>query len=283
MRASFWALAASAALASMLGAAPPVAASPIVVSPSNMGNWAFDNRDGSDVIGANATATAAMVTGPGSPPLGVGSANLATGNGAVGGDGAAELRNTGYVGTLISQITALGYSTYMTQNNGQQFPYLGLTINFTGGTSVDDIFFFEPPYQTPGSGNALLPNQGATVLNQWQTWDALAGGWWDNNGMCNPGTGVDSLANCLGSFYGSAVIVNAASGLGGVRFDVGFASGTDVFNGYVDNFTVGINNVNTTYDFEPASAPVPEPSTLVIISAAVLSLLFFAMRRQAVV
>ncbi len=81
----------------------------------------------------------------------------------------------------------------------------------------------------------------------------LSGGWWDNNGNCNEGTGVESLSACLGAAFSTATIVNTADGLGGVRFDVGFAGDTDVFNGYVDNFTIGINNVNTTYNFDPSS------------------------------
>ncbi len=137
-----------------------------------MGSWAFDNRDVNGIVGANPTGQGAMVSGPGAPPIGTGSAQLATGNGAAGGDGAEELRSTGYAGTLLSSLTALSYSTYVTANNGQQFPYFGLMISLTGGSTVDDIIFFEPPYQTPGTGNSGLPNQGATALNTWQTWNA---------------------------------------------------------------------------------------------------------------
>ncbi len=240
-------------------------AATIVVSPGSMGSWSFDNRDVNGILGANPTGVGGIVIGPGAPPLGAGSAQLATGNGTVGGDGTEELRNTSYAGTLISHLTALSYSTYVTQNNGQQFPYLGLMVNFTGGATVDDILFFEPPYQTPSSGNVNLPDQGATALNQWQTWNALKGGWWDNAGLCSPGTGVESLATCLGSNFNTTTIVNSA-GLGGVRFNVGFASDIDQFNGYVDNFTIGISSVNTTFDFDP-DATVPEPSSLAILAA----------------
>jgi hypothetical protein len=42
----------------------------------------------------------------------------------------------------------------------------------------------------------------------------------------------------LSAYEGIGVtIVNRSDGLGGVNFGVGFASPTDVFNGYVDNFT----------------------------------------------
>ena len=116
-----------------------------------------------------------MVTGPDTPPLGTGSANLATGNGVTGGEGAEILSNSGYAGTALSSLTALSYSTYDTLNNGQQFPYLSLEISL--GTTIKgnsyDQLFFEPPYQTATTGNPSLPNQGATALNTWQSWNAL--------------------------------------------------------------------------------------------------------------
>jgi len=45
-----------------------------------------------------------------------------------------------------------------------------------------------------------------------------------------------------------------------------------IFNGYVDNVTIGTTAGTTTYDFEPA--PVPEPTTL--IAGALLLLPFGA-------
>src|ERR1019366_2417539 len=100
----------------------------VVVDPYNMGNWAFANSDANGTVGDNPTGSGAMVVGPGTPPLGVGSADLATGNGTSGGDGAEILSNTGYANVPLSAITTLSYSTYVTSNNGQQFPYLQLAI-----------------------------------------------------------------------------------------------------------------------------------------------------------
>lgn len=163
----------------------------VLVTPANMNGWSVNSRDSSGAVNSNPGAVGAMVTGPAAPPLGTGSAQLAAGNGTAGGDGAEELSTAGYTGVALSSITSLTYWTYDTKNNGSQFPYLTLAISYTGASSPD-ILFFEPPYQTPTSGNGSLPNQGATQMNQWQPWNALAGGWWsDNSG--NAGTGVEPL------------------------------------------------------------------------------------------
>jgi hypothetical protein len=133
-------------------------------------------------------------------------------------------------------------------------------------------FFFEPPYQTPLAGNPSLPNQGVTVMNQWQSWNALEGGWWNNNGDFNAGVsepgapGVNSIAAYLALSGNSDVTIS------GINLRVGYASATDNFNGYVDAFTIGTSAEKTTFDFE--AVPVPEPTTM--IAGALLLLPFGA-------
>ena len=256
------------AAAGMIVAFASDAGATVVVSPSNMNGWTFNSRDSSGNINPNPGSTGSIVTGPGTPPLGVGSANLTAGNGTSGGDGSEELSTTAYNGIKVSDLTSLSYATYDVTNNGQQFPYLSISVllNPLDPTSTDK-FFFEPPYQTPSTGNASLPDQGATAMNTWQTWNALTGGWWDNNGMCNPGTGVTSLSTCLASFP-DATIVTDPYGLGGIGFNVGFADPTDQFIGYIDDFTIGVSGLDTTYDFDPS--PVPEPRSIALLAAALL-------------
>jgi len=231
-----------------------VQASVVVVSPSDMNGWSFLTTDNNGDPAPGNGNTAQMVTGPATPPLGTGSAQLATAPGQ--GDTSAQILTTLYNGIALSSLTSLSYSTYDTVNNGQQFPYLKISLN------NGDALFFEPPYQTPSSGNPSLPNQGATVINQWQTWNAFAGGWWNNNGDFNPGTtegstlGVDSLSAYL------ALSGNSGVTIAGISLRVGYASADDNFNGYVDNVTIGTTMGMTTYDFESA-APVPEATTMI--------------------
>jgi hypothetical protein len=258
---------------------PSVAiAGTVVVTAANPDGWAFDNRDVNGVV--ISPTTGSYVTGPATPPLGTGSANLNTGNGTTGGDGGSELRNSNYAGVLLSSITALSYSTYVTQNNGQQFPYLNLTISTTGGTVADDKLYFEPPYQTPTTGNPSLPNQGPTALNTWQTWNVFTGGLYDElDPNSGPGTGVESLSY-FESLYPNATLVNAGS-LGGIRFNVGYGDPTDQFNGNVDAFTIGVDGANTTFDFEASAVgAVPEPSTWVMMILGFAGLGFMAYRQK---
>jgi hypothetical protein len=223
-----------------------------------MGSWAAQARDpsGTPVPLGDPYCNGAVnfVTGPASPPLGVGSAELKTGNGTTGGDCSAELRNSAYSGAKLSALTALSYWTYDVSNNGQQFPYLELNINQNGtGSTPDDELFFEPPYQSVGNGGADCASQAVTVMNKWQQWDALHGCWWSNS-QNNQGTSTESLADYL-ALHPNATIVNSSTG-GGVHLVVGFASPTDQFDGNVDAFRIATSSSDTTYDFEP-NLPTP--------------------------
>ena len=230
----------------------------VVVRPSAMHDWAVQTRDsnGTPVTpGTCANGAVNFVTNPTAPPMGVGSAELRTGNGTTGGDCSAELRNSGYNGVKLSSLTSLNYWTYDVVNNGSQFPYLELNISTTGGTTPDDALFFEPPYQQSGNGGACA-NQAVTARNTWQRWDAFNGCWWSNNGTLNPGTGTGTLADYLVA-YPNATIVNTSTA-GAVHLVVGFASPTDQFVGNIDAFTIGVLGSETTYNFEPN---LPSPTS----------------------
>jgi hypothetical protein len=243
------------------GIAPTVSsAATIDVTPTSMGDWAFDTRDAGGGIIAN---TGSMVTGPAGQPLGTGSANLITPGGT--GDTGSELRNTGYVGTALSSITALSYSTYATSWNGQQLPYLVLYV------SSGNRLWFEPTYS---------PSQGAVALNTWQTWNALSGNWYEDAGPGHPGVAnVVSWSTILAANLGVTLVNQSGNGLGGVRISDGFASAGQTFNENVDAFTIGISGQNTTFNFDPAAA-TPLPAALPLFATGLGALGLLGWRRK---
>jgi CSLREA domain-containing protein len=218
----------------------------LVVYPPNQNGW---------VIDTSGTATATFVHGPATPPLGVGSGQLSVGSD---GESAAQFRQTNFNGTPLSDLTALSYSTYTSNDTtpqpvGDQTVYIIINTDRDGNGTLDTLLFFEPEYQH-GYTNAV-PDQGDNVLNTWQTWNARGGGWYaidPANGdpvFAGPGSNVEPLNNFITAFP-AALIHNASSG--SVRLVAGFGAGSwDNFVGNVDNVNIGVNSTNTTYDFEP--------------------------------
>jgi hypothetical protein len=227
------------------------------VTPSNMHGWTLNSFDdnGSIVTSGPYAGTAQMVTGPAIPPLGTGSAHLATPVGF--GDGAAAIATESFDGRALSSITSLSYSAYDVTNNGQQFPYLAVSVATGDPNNPTDTLFFEPPYQTPSTGNSSLADQGDTVQNVWQTWNAYVGGFWDNNGVAGPGTGVEPLSAFLAAYPDATIASSGFPGLGGIALQVGFGSNGETEDGYVDDFSIGFGGSVTDYNFDPSGVPLP--------------------------
>jgi hypothetical protein len=224
----------------------------VVVTDANPSGWAFQVTS-PDGIGEYQE--------PAPHKLGQGSAYLFTGTH---GDESARLRNSNYNGTALSSLTKLKYCTFVKQWNGQQAPYLILNVDTNNDGTVDEQLFFEPPYQTPTSGNPSLPDQGSVALNTWQCWDAFNGGWYGINADTgeptygSPGiaTGSDPGVLPLSGYiatHPNAVIRNTTKG--GIQVLSGFASETDVFESYVDAFTIGTTTGCSTFDFEKFDTP----------------------------
>jgi uncharacterized repeat protein (TIGR01451 family) len=253
----------------------------LVVYPGNLQGWQPVTVPGSQPAPAT-TPSVNFVNGPGTPPLGTGSAQLSVGSD---GDAAAELRHPGYAGTTLptptptpdpeigpitypateSELTALTYSTYVQQpGSGGQAPYIILRMDYDNNGTQDDLLFYEPVYQT----SDFCPSnpQPGVATGEWQTWDALNGCWWSLNGTAGatPGSGVKPL-RVIGVDQPNAKIVNAPDASGGVRIVAGFgALAWDNFIGNVDNFQIGVGedpdtgpNI-TIYDFEAGAPPVEE-------------------------
>jgi hypothetical protein len=252
-----------------------------VVTPGNMQGWSFFSLDDT-FDGPQVGSIGAMVSGPATPPLGTGSAELSTITG--GGGGGVGITTGAFDGTLLSSITSLSYQAYNFANNGQQFPYLALNVNLNDGSGNQDTLFFEPPYQTTATGGPGVVNQETPGMNQWQSWNAGIGSFWDNNNVL--GTGGYGLVGSLAAFeatFPNATIADSAapfSMIDGITLQVGFASDGETFTGYVDDVTIGTATGTTTYDFEPAA--VPEPATMMIFVAGALLLPLRMLRKNCV-
>lgn len=234
----------------------------VTVYPADFDGWQLTTSDGDP--GAP-PPSAVFEPGPATPPLGDGSLEFRI---SPAGSDDAQARNTQFSGTLLSSLTALGYSTYVEQNNGGtsgtagsggQAPYIILNVDYDNNGTTDDLLFFEPLYQDA----SFFPSnpQGPVALNTWQTWDALNGGWYSVFGTAGsgPGTNVKPLSTFFDPALGGdadARIVNSSTGSGGLRIVTGFGGLMDWSNfiGNVDNVTVDSSAdtmPSTTYDFEP--------------------------------
>ncbi|WP_035957854.1 PEP-CTERM sorting domain-containing protein [Bryobacter aggregatus] len=236
-------------------------AATLVVDPNNPQGWTYGKSLTSD-------GSVKLVVGPDIPPLGSGSLNLNSGT-----DGSL-LTYAGinsYDGLLLSDLQGLSYSTYGTSWNGAQLTYLKIWIDWNGDGTSDDALYFEPEYQRPDYSN-LIPNQGAPVLDQWQTWNVFAGGFWTDFDF-GPGANVNTLSNYL-ALHPNAKLATDKD-YGAIRFTVGAASPGDVFNAYIDNVTITFSGNSTTFDFEG----VPEPGSWALMGAG-LALLMQRIRSQ---
>lgn len=216
----------------LFGLVPVLSAATSVIKPSNMQGWAF--------VQESATGSGSMVSGPGSPPAGTGSANLIVTN-ATGGE---IIGKFGYAGTPLANLTTLTYWTYRTSGTAALAPSLQLVVDYDltdGNTSYQGRLVFEP-YLTGTS-----PSTGV-----WESWNPLTGDGWfatgaPGNSLCTMGSPC-TLADVLGSY--SNVGIHATPAFGAVLFKAG-SGWTGGFNGNVDNFTIGISGTDDTYDFEP--------------------------------
>ena len=222
----------------------------VAVNPTHMEGWEF--------MLTSATGVGEFVDGPETPPLGAGSVRLSTG---AHGYLSAQLRNRLFHGAKLGELTALAYTTFATKWDGQTLPYIVLNVDLNGDGVFnlvdDDLLFFEPAYQAPATGNPALSDQGPALLNTWQYWNALAGGWWSLHGIAaaTPGNGVKSLPHYLAAQPG-ATIINAHDGAGGVRLVMGFGGEQDEFDGHVDAFAVGLLDAGVIYSFMPGPATI---------------------------
>ena len=181
--------------------------------------------------------TATFRTGPATPPLGVGSLEFSTARGS----DKVQAFNFDYVGTPLSLIDAIGYSTYRSAGSLQQVAAINIVVDFNGPDAAGGFttLVFEPVYNT---------DQSAVESGKWQTWDAFNGGnaiWWSSKAI--PGV-------CASSCYVSWSDILAANPnatiMGG--FGINQGSGNPGLTTAVDALAIGVSGATTTYNFEPS-------------------------------
>jgi hypothetical protein len=174
-------------------------------------------------------------TGPATPPSGIGSYEMVTPTGA----DKATLFNFDHIGTSLSAIDKIGYSTYRTTGDAPQVTALNIQVDINGaGPGGFTTLVFEPIYNT---------NQGALVSGQWQTWDAFAGGsavWWSSNPI-NVAPDRDTFVTwqSIVDNNPNAVIVGG--------FGLNQGSGNPALLASSDNLSIGYGGSCFTYNFEP--------------------------------
>lgn len=191
------------------------------------------------VLYTRAAGNGAFRTGPATPPIGVGSLELVTPTGA----DKVTLFNYDHVGTPLSDIDAISYSTYRTAGELQQVAALNIQVDVNGDAPGGfTTLVFEPVYNT---------GQGAVVSGEWQDWDAYSGGqaiWWSSNpipGAPNRDTFVPW--STIVALNPEAVVVGG--------FGVNQGSGNPALTTAVDALALGYGGDTFTYNFDPFEVP----------------------------
>ncbi len=199
------------------------------VTPSNLGIWSYQVSNTGSVVFDNTAK------------VGLGSVRLFSGSQ---GNSFAAITSTNFVGTDLNQITKFDFSTFG-KTGTPNSPKVDLDINTQCGP---DRLTFKPENQNAGAQQ-----------NVWQDWVGLNGVWASslfpnsfNSGTISQYSAFIQQPQACNS--SNATIINRPDSSGGLRFDIGPGSSSDVFDGNVDNFTIGISGSDTTYDFDPDSA-----------------------------
>jgi hypothetical protein len=196
--------------------------------PTN--NWVLYTRN---------AGAGAFRTGPATPPLGAGSLELTTPTGA----DKVYLFNYDHVGTALSDVEALGYSTYRSAGNDQQDTAMNIEVDVNGAAPGGfTTLVFEPVYNA---------GQGAVVSGQWQTWDAYQGGnaiWWSSNPI--PGApNRDTFVSW------NTILANNADAVIAGGFGLNQGSGNPGLTAASDALTIGHGGTTTVYNLEPLTGP----------------------------
>jgi parallel beta-helix repeat protein len=215
---------------------PPSPTNTVVTASSMTATgWLFYN-DENDTIDPT---LGSFVTGPGTPPLGTGSAQI-----SVTGTQRRNLATYQFSGTPLADIATLRFRTYNPSagNGGSatRSAYLNFNVDFDGSDTWQKRLYF-------------VPSQNGTVLQDtWQEWDAInfGGALWGYSGATwpitgQPGTTLKTWSQILSDYPGIRMRVTDSF--------VGLRVGEPYANGYtedIDSFTFGTNSALTIFNFE---------------------------------
>jgi parallel beta-helix repeat protein len=206
----------------------------------NMQGWLFYN-DETDTVD---NTLGSFVTGPTSPPLGSGSAQI-----SVTGTQRRNLATYQFANTSLASITELKYSTYNpSTGNGeavgsQRSGYLQFNVSFDGNDTWQRRLVYVP------SANSTV------TQDAWKEWDAIAGGTaqWSYSGATWPVTGEPGTTaktwNQILVDYPSAKI-RSTDAFFGVRVGEPYANG---YTENIDKIVFATSANKTTFNFDNTS------------------------------
>lgn len=249
MRSSEYGLGLAVAASCMAFGAASASAAKVQVLPSDI------NSGGAWTQTLTGTGTGVAETGPRVPPLGTGSYEFTTAdNGAK-----VELFNTSYMGTLLSAVQGIGYSTFRdpaATDSGVVRPSIQIPIDVDGD-------FTTPGFSTLVYQPYVDQNAAPLETNEWQNWDAFnpAGanpyGGWYATGTTGTNTGCLQGSTCTLAFLQSQL-------MDAKMYKIGLNQGSNNGGGKAnaDALYVTLTGQDqTTFDFESQAGPTGPAGT----------------------
>ena len=206
---------------------------------------------------SNPSSTGEFRHGPATPPRGVGSLELQT----TGPADSVAILNYEHVGTRLSDLDHISYSTYRLSGGPAALPSFRLEINPSGandGTLATLVY--EPVHDHPGE----------LADTTWQVWDAYNEGtalWWSTADLrdssntlvaCNPNGPLAVEPECAGKVYVPWATIVGALPNALISGGVGINQGGDALASTVDQLTIGVSAYDLIYDFEPKGSQTIE-------------------------
>lgn len=228
----------------------------VVIHASDMKSWVFYNdQNGTACSGSNCK----LVDGPAGQPAGSGSAELAV---AATTEGRALILPD-YNGIRFDRLTSLRYSTYrQTSDAGNN---LAISLQFNVDYDLGDV---TTSYQGRIVFEPYMGVGGNVPTGTWQSWDTKVGRWWGTrttvkvNNATVQNRCVQSTPCTWTQLLAAFPRLGVHNVYGALVLKAG--SGWTNFRGNIDNLTVGVDSVETTFDFDldaPAVVPAEAPNT----------------------